>query len=126
MIVPVASGIELTVDGESRRTIDWDRVAQVVAYKRDRYRTDLVCIGFVMQGDRDRIWEIHEELEGYDLIQDSLNRLTRGAWPERLSDVAFPAFETSFTVVWTAEGELGAIDDPRFVQAWQAHSPETD
>jgi hypothetical protein len=97
----------LSEDGERLRVersdgsaeLIWKKVEEVHAFKRDLFTTDLICLAFKREGTNDYI-EVHEEMEGYhDLLQTLPSRLPGFtlAW---FSDVAFPAFETNHQTIW--------------------------
>jgi hypothetical protein len=84
--------------------VNWAEVAKVVAYKRDCYAYDLICIAIADASDVIRI-ELDEHSEGYQALMDALPNQLPGClapnqWWER---VAQPPFETSWTELYRRE-----------------------
>ncbi|WP_424770440.1 hypothetical protein [Pontixanthobacter sp.] len=72
-------------------------VAKVTFYKRDEVTTDLVCCDVVVA---DEVWSFHEELVGWDLLLDHLQKLPRfrADW---FANVSQPPFATAETVAFS-------------------------
>jgi hypothetical protein len=78
----------------------WSDVVEIVAYKRDLLTTDLVCVGFRCLASDDVI-EIDEEMAGFDAAMAAV--AFRFPLPENWrSDVAFPAYATNMTTIWSS------------------------
>lgn len=82
-------------------SLAWADVYRAVAYKRDLYTVDLICIAFFSA--HDGALEIHEDMAGWQGLVDSLPRYLSGctSFPEWWLIVAFPAFATSDTTIFT-------------------------
>ena len=82
--------------------IDYDKVNYIDVYKRDLFTTDLICLSFSFTENNKIVsLEIHEEMKGY---KETLNRLHEhfpNINEDWFTDVAFPAFETNLTRIWT-------------------------
>jgi hypothetical protein len=77
-------------------SIEWCDVNAVLAYKRDLYAVDLICLGFVTAN---ATIEVHEEMQGWSQLVEQLPLSLPGApllsgWWER---VAKPPFASSVT-----------------------------
>ena len=74
-------------------------VAKVTFYKRDELTTDLICCDVVVG---DEVWTFHEELVGWDLLIDHLQKLPgfRADW---FAAVSQPPFATSETVAFNRQ-----------------------
>ena len=98
------TGLVLTTRG-SRQTdmsLEWSEVDTVIAYKRDIFSYDLICLAFVT---RRRTIEVHEEMQGWSKLIDQLPSVLPGTlapldWWVR---VAFPAFAPRPTTLFTRE-----------------------
>lgn len=90
---------------DSRQTdmsLEWNEVDTVIAYKRDIFAYDLICLAFVTR--RGTI-EVHEEMQGWSKLIDQLPSVLPGTlvpldWWVR---VAFPAFAPSPTTLFKRE-----------------------
>ena len=100
----VGTKIQTTAEGftivcDPPIALRWADVAEIVAYKRDLLTTDHVCVGFRRHGTNDLI-ETDEELPGFDALMAAV--ASRFSLPENWwSDVAFPAFATNMTRIWS-------------------------
>lgn len=77
----------------------WRRVKRVVAFKRDLLTVDTICLSIEWEGGQIAVWE---ETEGWDALILGLGDWLPGMpeWDAWWSDVAYPAFETNYTVLW--------------------------
>lgn len=68
-------------------------IGKVTFYKRDEVTTDLICCDVAVA---DKVWSFHEELSGWDLLLDHLQRLPnfRTDWFASVSQPPFAASET--------------------------------
>ena len=106
--------VRFIVCGDSGVSVDqasiaWDDIGAVLAYKRDCYAYDLICVGLV---DRDGhvLAEISEQDAGYkDLVRELpihlSGCLTLDEW---FMKVAFPAFETQATQLYRRQPQPAA------------------
>jgi hypothetical protein len=81
------------IDADLLTRLPLTEIGKVTFYKRDEITTDLICCD-VMVGDI--VWTFHEELVGWDLLIDHLQRLPsfRGDWFAAVSQPPFAASET--------------------------------
>ncbi len=68
-------------------------ISRVTFHKRDELATDLICCEIALG---ESVWTFHEELVGWDLLIDHLEKLPhfRADWFETVSRPAFAACET--------------------------------
>jgi hypothetical protein len=84
-------------------SLEWNNVSAVLAYKRDLYAVDLICLGFVTpQGTI----EVHEGMQGWSPLLEQLPSWLPGVplasnWWER---VAKPPFEACVTKLFDRAG----------------------
>lgn len=79
MIEVSATGFRVLAD-DSEYEIEWPQVREVVAFKRDRFIVDDVCLSFLV-GER---WiEVHEDMPGWQQLVDGLDRRIMGVTPSR-------------------------------------------
>jgi hypothetical protein len=84
----------------TRVALEWDEVTSVVAFKRDVFTVDLICLAF---NTADRVCEINEEMIGYKALVKHLPTFLPGClqhddWFQR---VAFPAFVPNATEIYS-------------------------
>jgi hypothetical protein len=77
----------------------WDEVEEVYAFKRDLLTTDLICLAFKKSG-ADLIFEINEEMAGYQDMMELLPHRLPGFSREWFAAVAYPAFAANHQVIW--------------------------
>ncbi len=79
----------------------WGEVEKVLAFKRDNFSKDEICLLFVCE--RDQCLEVTEEDQGYRQV-GSLNCeiicLASRPSEEWFMNVAFPAFKTNTRMLW--------------------------
>ena len=84
---------------QSHGSLEWRHVDAVLAYKRDLYTVDLICLGFVTPNGT---IEVHEEMQGWSELVEQLPSRFPGVPP--LSDwwerVAKPPFAPSVTKLY--------------------------
>ncbi|WP_426164246.1 hypothetical protein [Sandarakinorhabdus sp. DWP1-3-1] len=90
-------GFTLLARRESR-SVRWDAVQHVVAYKRDLLTVDLLCLAIATS---DGIVEIDEDMAGYAAVEAHLCERLPIVSDWRL-DVLFPAFATNPTTLYPA------------------------
>ena len=91
-----ASGVRL---GDA--VVGWETIDRVVAYKRDCYTVDLICLAFI-DGDGVVLLDVDESATGYQELVDGMPQylagcLSMGEW---FMEVAFPAFEVNATELY--------------------------
>lgn len=84
--------------------IPWDRVVTVVAYKADLLTTDEIVLELIDCDDK-LVARCDESSDAWFELVETINRLP-GAREDWWQAVAFPAFETCWTVVWE-RGDVG-------------------
>jgi len=88
-----AAGSASSIESTSMR---WNEVKAVIAFKRDLYTTDLICLGFL---GPDGTIEVDEEMHGWSQLVEGLPGLLPGT--PSLSDwweqVAKPPFASRVT-----------------------------
>ncbi len=102
-LTPEGDGLAFVGEG-GRATLRWSDVKEIVAFKRDAFAHDLICIAFRVSAAGEW-WEIHEEMPGYQEILAALPAAFPGIRTDWWHAVAFPAFETNATLLWNAAGE---------------------
>ena len=87
----------ISIDADVIAQLPLKEVAKVTFYKRDEVATDLICCDVVIA---DLVWSFHEELVGWGLLLDHLERLPsfRADW---FAAVSQPPFATSETVAFS-------------------------
>lgn len=80
----------------------WGKVIEIRAFKRDHLAYDCICLGFHLSDNT--TFEIDEEIEGYKETVELLPQLFEGIEENWFPEVAFPAFETNMTIIWTNNG----------------------
>jgi hypothetical protein len=82
------------------QSIAWSEVVRVVAFKRDLYTVDCICLAFATADGMTT--EVNEEMEGWEALTEALTEHLPGskAWSECFSQVAFPAFATNERVIF--------------------------
>jgi hypothetical protein len=98
------SGIAVTSTsskGESRiEEIAWGDIVKVIAYKRDCYGFDLMCLAIGVKGNA---LEITEGMEGWDDLLDRAPDVLAG-WRSKTDwyqGVMLPAFKANQTVIFS-------------------------
>ena len=81
------------IDTDLLARLPLKEITKVIFYKRDEITTELICCDVVVGGEE---WTFHEELVGWDLLVDHLQRLPsfRGDWFAAVSQPPFAASET--------------------------------
>lgn len=110
----IADGFALSRNGDRLAEVRWDRVREIRAYKADMLATDLICWEF-RGADEDRRVEVHEEMSGFDKLQEAVRSRFGVALEDGFSRVAFPAFATNMTVLWPkGDGAPSATSQPPY------------
>jgi len=86
-------------DDENIRSVRWQDIREIAAYKVDLFGYDMICVTFRIS-DRDEWIEVSEEQEGFKNLvakmQEVMPQIDRDWW----SKVAFPAFKQNYTVLY--------------------------
>lgn len=111
-IIADGFGFALVKGGRQGTCVRWEDVVEIVAYKRDLFACDEVCMGFRRRGLPHYV-EVNESQRGFRQLQGQLRErfaLDIDSW---LPAVAVPAFKTRWTVLW---GEARTLsDDDEFI-----------
>lgn len=90
------------IEGDERPLppLPWGQVEKVLAFKKDNFSTDEICLLFVRENDQ--CIEVSEEDQGYNELIAELKNHLPGFPPleEWFVNVAFPAFKTNPTTLW--------------------------
>jgi hypothetical protein len=103
MIIATDHDFAILRGGRPLASARWDDVLRLLAYKRDEFTTDLVCLDIELRGGR--ILSVHEEVPGWEDFLDAAER----ALPDMHSfrswfpQVAQPPFARSEHVVFERE-----------------------
>jgi len=96
------NGFVVSTPGSTQpiESVVWGKVNTLLAYKRDLYAMDLICLGFVM---KEGTIEVHEDMKGWSQLVGQLPSLLPGVppfsdWWER---VAKQPFAASVTTLYT-------------------------
>lgn len=81
-------------------SVSWSSVQKVVAFKRDMWATDMICLAIEIPGPR--TLELNEEMIDWQPFIEQLSTYLSGLpdWHEWWPKVAFPAFATNATVLY--------------------------
>ncbi|MCB2076212.1 MAG: hypothetical protein KDE55_00790 [Novosphingobium sp.] len=84
------------MDADFLGQIPLEQITGVTFYKRDELTSDLICCDIVVAG---KTWTIHEEVPGWPLLIEHLERLAgfRADWFEA---VALPPFGRNETIAF--------------------------
>ena len=87
-------------------SLEWRDVNAVVAYKRDLFAFDLICLGFVTANGT---IEVHEQMHGWSELVEQLPSYLPGVPPlsEWWDRVAQPPFATSMTKLFDRADQQG-------------------
>jgi hypothetical protein len=82
------------------QSIGWSDMVRVVAFKRDLWTVDCICLA--IQATDGTIMEVNEEMEGWEALTDTIPKHLPGSkeWAEIFWQVAFPAFATNEMVIF--------------------------
>ncbi len=90
------TAIQLAMEShQGKQFIPWESVRRVVAFKRDVYAHDLLCLALELEPQG--VVELDESMNGWQELLDSLPEYLPGALSadQWLPRVAFPAFKES-------------------------------
>ena len=105
-IVHNANALKLSWRGPSfdngEIVVAWRDTIRVEAFKRDLWSVDLICLAIVSSNIK--ALEVNEEIEGWDSLVEKLPEYLPGCrtFEEWFHVVAFPAFKTNRTVIYSA------------------------
>lgn len=80
--------------------LEWHHVEEVVAFKRDLFAYDLICVSFRVPDpatQEDFWYEVDEEMKGWKGLIEEMERRLEGVMKQEawFKKVAVPAFETN-------------------------------
>lgn len=81
------------------KTVTWESIEEIRAYKRDLLTVDLICWGFCFPGEEYMI-EVNEEMVGFKQLVKTAEKRFEINQDDWWSKVAYPAFATNMTVIW--------------------------
>lgn len=94
------AGFAVVEDGKTAFRVDWSCVERIIAYKEDLWSTDLICLGFYIDGNLDRCYHVREEAEGWsDLLTAVAKRFEVEL--EWHLEVAQPPFARCERTIWS-------------------------
>ncbi|WP_419804547.1 hypothetical protein [Terriglobus sp.] len=107
-----AAGFAVSAGGQQRQ-VRWDQVERVTAFKRDLYTVDMLCL-LILLGEDQAIFELNEQMEGYNEFVAAMDIALPGAmpWAQWFMAVAFPAFATNPLCIYRRGGEPDPIPSP--------------
>lgn len=82
----------------------WSDVETIVAFKIDQMTVDCICLGFHVTGST-TMWIADEETRGWDTLNRELAKRFGVRFEEWFGRVAFPAFATNETLLWSRAKE---------------------
>jgi len=82
--------------------VAWKDTLRIEVFKRDMWAADLICLSFITK--ENKAVEVNEEMDGWDSLVDKLPEYFPGCrtFEDWFQTVAFPAFKTNLTVIYTA------------------------
>ena len=91
--------------GSWTKRIAWDDIKRIVAYKRDIFAYDLICLAVDFGGNN---IELNEEMEGWDALLELLPGRLPGVLPsaEWWKIVALPPLATNLTTLFLWRASL--------------------
>jgi hypothetical protein len=86
--------------GAEKTTLRWADISRVIAFKRDRLTTDLLCLAFeALSLPPGVVLEVNEEVSGFaDLVDQMIEHLE--VVPDWRRRALVPAFARSTTVIF--------------------------
>ncbi len=99
-VTTTESGFRLAGGCHEPLNTAWEDVVEIVAFKRDNWAYDVICLGFRLVGTEEFI-EIAEDFPGYEnflKVVESRFTLAEDWW----QNVAFPAFQTNWSTIWAS------------------------
>lgn len=94
------AGIKVDSGSGGRPVIAWDQVTRIVAFKRDVYSHDLICL--LIETKDKSVLDINESMPGWTELVNELEIRLPSAKPHAdwFTEVVFPAFVPSPTDVF--------------------------
>ena len=89
--------------------VPWNAILRLVAYKRDLWSVDLICLGIVFDNaGKEMVLEINEEMVGFKCFIDALPERFPLREKDWWSKVASSAFVTNMTPLWERDASASA------------------
>ena len=92
------AGLRVLGDDVERVFLSWHEIAEIVAYKRDLYTVDQVCVAFRVRGAED-FFALEEDNPSWEVVLAATNErfdLLDG-W---FAEVDRDAFQTNWKTIW--------------------------
>ena len=92
------AGLRVLGDDVERVFLSWHEIAEIVAYKRDLYTVDQVCVAFRLRGAKD-FFALEEDNPSWEVVLAATNErfdLLDG-W---FAEVDRDAFQTNWKTIW--------------------------
>ena len=94
-------GFSILENDKESINIRWEEIVEIVAFKRDLLTVDLVCFNFRAIRKGENIWIlIHEEMKGFDVLTNELQRRLSEFDSDWRDKVIKPAFASSCTTLY--------------------------
>jgi len=89
--------VPLTGSDGSPIFVKWDAITDAIAFKRDLFSTDQVCIAFRLSDSSE--FEVHEEMKGWSELCEAIPNHLPGSppWTDWYMEITTPAFELNPT-----------------------------
>jgi hypothetical protein len=98
------NGFHLTIDRRKKKyeeQVKWNEVEEIVAFKRDLFAYDLICLGFKISRDYNTIEvEVNEHMLGFDNLMKAVENQFGVRNEDWFRQVAVPAFAVNMTTIW--------------------------
>lgn len=87
------------------KEILWNDITTIVAYKRDAYIVDLICLGITINNGT--VFELDEEMNGWNPLIERLPQHLLGCKPKETwwSDVALPPFADNVNIIYQSQNK---------------------
>ncbi len=96
-----ADGFNVYFDGVLAKSVRWDEVLEIVAFKQDLFSFDSICFGFRCDDSG-----VYESVGEHEVNFDNFSRLVVARFPGFQTDwyatVVQPPFVENWTTVWQA------------------------
>ena len=95
-----ADNVGVTAERSNNTTqlLIWKQVKSVAVYKKNEFMSDLICIEFGLP--ENMTITIHEEMEGYDSVVQTMHLQFEGIEKDWYSKIVKPAFERNYRIIY--------------------------
>ena len=93
------AGLTVSRGDEILFGVNWSDVREVVAFKRDQFVVDSICVGFRVD-ETDQYFEVSEDFANFEALLEALPRAFPGIQPDWYGSVMLPVFETNWMTIW--------------------------